>query len=165
MVLIKNFLAVAAVVASSAVAVDLPNTDIEAAAFWGQLETLPIPEIPVVADVVGAVIEGRGDNRNRKDYDDGRGNGRNDRDSYDNRGKGSAASNNNRDDYGRRPAPRPPRTANPYQDRKCPRNTKPEFPRKLTCERNNCFRYVLPQTRPTDPQADLFLQLLPEHPR
>ncbi|KAH6683619.1 hypothetical protein F5X68DRAFT_263022 [Plectosphaerella plurivora] len=112
MVLIKNFLAATAIFASATVAIDVPSTDSEAAAFWGQLDTVASTELlapiaPATA-LVAEIIEERGD-----------------------------------DDYGRRPGPRPPKVANPYQGRECPRKLDLEIPKRSNCERNECFNSFL----------------------
>lgn len=99
MVLVKHFLAAAALLASAIA--DEPKTDAEAAEWFSQLETITIPDV--------AVLEERGKS---PDDDDRR---------------------------GRWPTPW---MNDPYRGLSCPRGLDFNLPRRYSCNRNSCFKYV-----------------------
>ncbi|KAH7376742.1 hypothetical protein B0T11DRAFT_272867 [Plectosphaerella cucumerina] len=108
MLLIKTLLAASAIFVSAVAANEEPTNDVEAAAFWNQLETIAGPDVLAPLAPITDIIEERGE-----------------------------------DDYSRRPVPRPPKVGNPYQGRKCSKALDIDIPRRLSCERNECFKCEL----------------------
>jgi hypothetical protein len=127
MVLIRTLLAASAIFASAVVADDEPTNDVEAAAFWNQLETIAGPDVLAPLAPITDIIEERGE-----------------------------------DDYSRRPVPRPPKVGNPYQGRKCSKALDIDIPKRLSCERNECFKYDLVTSQTSLPLTQS--QLVPQHP-